>query len=100
MTSISATGDGAHINVAVGERDVEGLVQFLVQGGLPESDARQLGQLVASEEPESAAEPFGAKARKWLVDNLKKAADGTWKVGLSVATDLVKEALLKYYGLK
>jgi hypothetical protein len=33
-------------------------------------------------------------------DNLKKAADGTWKVGVSVATDLVKEALLKYYGLK
>ena len=100
VTSISATGDRAHINVAVGERDVEGLVHFLVQGGLPESDARQLGQLVASEEPESTAEPFGEKARKWLVDNLKKAVDGTWKVGLSVATDLVKEALLKYYGLK
>lgn len=100
VTSISATGDGANINVAVGERDVEGLIKFLVQGGLPEPDARQLGQLVASEEPESTAEPFGIKARKWFVDNLKKAADGTWKVGVSVATDLVKEALLKYYGLK
>ncbi len=100
VTSISATGDGAHINVAVGERDVDGLVQFLVQGGLSELDARELGQLVVTEEPESAVEPFGAKARKWLIDNLKKAADGTWKVGVSVATDLVKEALLKYYGLK
>jgi hypothetical protein len=71
-----------------------------VHGGLPELDARALGELVATEEPESAAEPFGAKARRWLVDNLKKAADGTWKVGVSVATDLVKESLLKYYGLK
>ncbi|MDR3392017.1 MAG: hypothetical protein P4L77_09820 [Sulfuriferula sp.] len=100
VTSISTTGDRAHINVVVGERDIHGLVQFLMQGGLPETDAREFGQLVSSEEPESAAEPFGAKARKWFVDNLKKAADGTWKVGVSVATDLVKEALLKYYGLK
>ena len=100
VTSISATGDGTHINVAVGERDIDGLIQFLVQGGLPELDARALGELVATEDPESAAEPFGVKARRWLVDNLKKAADGTWKVGVSVATDLVKEALLRYYGLK
>jgi len=100
VTSISATGAGARINVAVGERDVDGLIQFLVQSGLPETDARQLGKIVASEEPESKAEPMGTKARKWLVDNLKKAADGTWKIGVSVATDVIKEALLKYYGLK
>lgn len=99
VTAISA-GDGARINVAIGERDVDGFVQFLLQSGLPEADARQLGQIVASEEPESEAEPFGAKARKWLVDNLKKAADGTWKMGVAVATDVIKEAVLKYYGLK
>ena len=40
------------------------------------------------------------EARKWLLDNLKKAASGTWKMGLTVATDVIKEALLKYYGLK
>lgn len=100
VTSISTSGDGAHVNVAIAERDIEGLVKFLVEGGLPDSDARELGQLVISEEPESRAEPFGSKTKKWLVDSLKKAADGTWKVGVSVATDLVKEALLKYYGLK
>jgi AbiTii len=100
VTSISTTGDGTRINVAVSERDIESLVKFLIDGGLAEVDARQLGQIVASEEPESKVEPFGTKAKRWLVDNLKKAADGTWKVGVSVATDLVKEAALKYYGLK
>ena len=100
VTSITTTGDGAQINVAVAERDVKGLVEFLKQAGLPEPDAQQLGQIVATEEPESTVEPFGAKAKKWLVENLKKAADGTWKIGVSVATDVIKEALLKYYGLK
>ena len=100
VTSISASGDGAQINVAIGERDVQGLVEFLKRAGLPESDAQHLGEIVATEEPESKQEPLGSKARKWLVDNLKKAADGTWKIGVSVATDVIKEAVLKYYGLK
>lgn len=99
VTSISA-GDGANINVAVGERDADGLIQYLVKWGLPEADARELSEIVASEEPESKAEPMGTKARKWIIDNLKKAADGTWKVGVGVATEVIKEALLRYYGLK
>ena len=45
-------------------------------------------------------EPMGPKVRGWVVDNMKKAANGTWKVGLAVATDVIKEALLKFYGLK
>ena len=59
-----------------------------------------LAAIAASEKPDSDAEPMGPKARKWLLENLKKAASGTWKMGLTVATDVVKEALLKYYGLK
>jgi hypothetical protein len=43
---------------------------------------------------------MGPRVRDWLLDNLKKAATGTWKMGVAVATDVVKEALLKYYGLK
>jgi hypothetical protein len=43
---------------------------------------------------------MGPRVRSWFVENLKKAASGTWKMGVAVATDVVKEALLKYYGLK
>lgn len=100
FTAISATGEGARIAIGVGERDLGALVAFLTQSGIAEVDARKLGELVAAEEPESRAEPMGTKARKWLVDNLRKAADGTWKLGVSVATDVIKEAVLKYYGLK
>lgn len=100
VTSIAATGEGARINVAVGERDSGSLLKFLTDSGFPEADARELAQIAATEEPESASEPMGSKARDWLVKNLKKAADGTWKMGLAVATDVVKEALLKFYGLK
>lgn len=100
FTSVSATGDSAQITIAVGERDLNGLVQFLAKSGIPEADANELAQLASSEEPESKAEPMGPKVRAWLVKNIKKAANGSWAVGLAVATDVIKEALLKYYGLK
>jgi len=99
-TSVSAVGEGARIVVSVAERDDLGLAKFLASAGFPEDDAKDLAQLASGEEPESKAEPMGPRVRTWLIENMKKAANGTWKMGVTVATDLIKEALLKYYGLK
>jgi RNase P protein component len=100
VTTISATGDYAHINVAIGKGDVQALIESLTRAGISESDAKELGRIVVSEKPDSKDEPLGAKAKTWLLKNLKKAVNGTWKVGVSVATAVIKEAVLKYYGLK
>ena len=97
--AITATGN-ASVNVAIGIGDRAGLAAFLEQAGIPAEDANEFGALVASEKPESAEEPFGPKAKKWLLENLKKTVGGTWKIGISVATDVIKEAALRYYGLK
>jgi len=51
------------------------------------------------EEPVSTQEPFGEKAKNWIAGNLIKAAKGTWSVGISVATKVLTEAAMKYYGL-
>jgi hypothetical protein len=98
-TSVSA-GHGSSIAVAVGERDAGGLATYLEASGIDASDARALAELASTEEPESKAEPMGPKVKGWLVENLKKAGSGAWKVGIAVATDVIKEGLLKYYGLK
>jgi hypothetical protein len=100
FTSIAATGDGATIQVAVAPNDEKSLVQFLAGSGMSEEDAQELARLAASEKPDSSIEPMGPRVRCWFVENLKKAASGTWKMGVAVATDIVKEALLKYYDLK
>lgn len=99
VTSISASG-GAEVSVASGAGDLSTLIGFLQKKGIAEQDAQEFGRLIASEAPESTDEPFGPKAKKWLVDNLKKASGGGWKIGLAVATDVLKEAALRYYGLK
>ncbi len=99
VTSVTTTGDGAQVSVSIANRDTKALEQFLANAGLGDVDAGELAELAASEEPESKAEPMGPKVRGWLVQNLSKAASGTWKMGLGVATDVIKKALLEYYGL-
>jgi len=99
VTSIASSGAGATFNLAIQQGDQDSLVEALVQSGLPKTDAAEFGRLVASEKPDSKDEPFGAMTRTWLGKNLKKAASGTWKMGVSVATQVLKHAALKYYGL-
>lgn len=98
-TAVSAQS-GATVSVSIDTGNKISLSQYLVQAGLPEDDAQELAELAASEKPESTSEPMGPKVKDWLLKNLKKAGAGTWKVGLAVATDVIKEGLLKYYGLK
>lgn len=98
-TAVSAQS-GASVSISIDTGNKEALSQYLVQAGISVDDARALSDLASSEKPESAAEPMGPKVKEWLLKNLKKAGSGTWKVGLAVATDVIKEALLKYYGLK
>ncbi|KDE38500.1 Abort lactococcal phage infection AbiTii [Nitrincola lacisaponensis] len=100
VSTAVAGGSGSRISVAVNERDGQSFIEHLVKSGIPEKDASELAEIIATEEPSSVEEPFGQQAKKWLGSNLKKAAEGTWSVGVSVATKVLTEAALKYYGLK
>ena len=94
------SGHGSNVKVSIGERDTKELIRHLTDSGIPESDATEIAEIMESEEPSNIEEPFGEKAKKWLGTNLQKAAKGTWNIGISVATKVLTEAALKYYGLK
>lgn len=93
-------GAGASISIEVNERDNASLIESLVHEGIPKADASELAQIMEAEQPLSPEEPFGSKAKSWIANNLSKAAEGTWGVGISVATKVLTEAAMKYYGLK
>lgn len=95
-----AGGHGANITVAIDERDTESFVDHLVSSGFPKSDASELAEILEAEEPTNLEEPFGQNAKNWIATNIKKAAEGTWSMGISVATTVLTQAALKFYGLK
>lgn len=100
VTTAVAGGHGSSINLSIGERDDNAFVEYLEKSGITKEDAEELVGIMASEEPSSVHEPFGNKAKNWVASNLKKAAEGTWNVGVTVATKVLSEAALQYYGLK
>lgn len=100
-TNITNSGDSANISVSNGENDLESLKQALVSNGIEQADANELSDIISKEDSSGDKdEPLGTEAKHWFVENLKKAADGTWKIGVTAATAVVKEASLRYYGLK
>lgn len=94
-----AGAQGSNVSVSVNAGDIESLIEFLTSKGIPETDATEIASIMESEEPEGDEEPFGEKAKEWIGENLVKAAQGTWNIGKSVATSVLKEAALKYYDL-
>jgi hypothetical protein len=98
-TEISNSGAAAQICVTAIKGNSEELVRTLEAAGISKESAAELAVITQSEEPTSTEEPLGKKAKKWLLDNLKKAEDGTWKIGISVATDVIKKSVMGYYGL-
>ena len=100
LTAISSSGAGSQINVSNAQGDQAGLLEYLVRAGVPVTDASEFAGLVAAEEPSGPGDVLGAEAKAWLLKNLKKAADGTWKIGMAALMTAVTEAVLRYYGLK
>ncbi|MFS1702899.1 hypothetical protein [Alteromonas sp. AMM-1] len=98
-TEISNSGAGANIEVKAIQGNPEAFKKSLEDSGISKDSAKELSEIVKSESPSSKDEPLGARAKQWLLNNLKKAEDGTWKVGISVATDVIKSAVKGYYGL-
>ncbi|MGF1858046.1 hypothetical protein L4B78_17860 [Vibrio anguillarum] len=98
-TEISNSGDSAHIEVKAIQGNADTFQKTLEDSGISQESAKELTEIIQAESPESKDEPLGSKAKKWLLSNLKKAEDGTWNVGISVATDVIKNAVKGYYGL-
>jgi hypothetical protein len=99
VTHVTAT-DGAQVTLAITAGDIVSMVGELAKAGLPDDAANEITDIVASEKPQNPDKPLGPRALEWIKKNAPKAASGAWKIGSAVATDLLKEAALKYYGLK
>lgn len=99
VTHVTAT-DNAQVSLAITAGDTVSMVSELVKAGMPEQAAKEITEIVASEKPQNADKPLGRKALDWIKKNAPKVAGGVWKIGSAVATDLLKEAALRYYGLK
>lgn len=99
VTNVNAT-DNAHVSLSIAAGDINSMISELAKAGLPQQEAQELAEIIATEEPAGAEKPLGKKALTWIMQKAPKAASGAWKIGSNVLTSVATEAALKYYGLK
>jgi hypothetical protein len=80
-------------------QDIEGLIRNFESFGVGPEDLEELREALG-EDGKRTKGIFGDRVKSWIGKMVTKAVDGTWKVALSAAPELLKEGLSRYYGWK
>jgi hypothetical protein len=83
----------------VTQNDIASLEKFLHDNGVDDSDIEELRDAVASDEKPQDGRSFGPRVSSWIGNMAKKAAEGSWKIGVAAAGNLLARAIAGYYGL-
>ena len=84
--------------INIQQADFESLTRFLESKGVEQDDIEELKKAVKEETSIESSERFGSKVSAWIGKIMSKAASGTWKIGVSVASQVLTAALKQYYG--
>ncbi|MGA2268141.1 MAG: hypothetical protein ABSH44_06680 [Bryobacteraceae bacterium] len=97
-TNLVGTASAAHITFNVGAADIASLEHVLRQNDVLEEDIAELRNALQSEEHPVSQEKYGPKVSSWIAKMVKKAAEGTWAVGVATAGQLLPKLIAKFYG--
>lgn len=87
------------VNFTVSHNDFASLEKALHDNGVLDKDVKELRAAVTDDECPHKDRGFGPRVSSWIANMMKKAADGSWGIGLQAAGNLLEKAISKYYGL-
>jgi len=79
--------------------NIDALKKELKKHNLDDESVEEISMIVKEEVIDSSTNELGPKAKTWFSKMMGKVADGSWKVGIGVATKVLIDALNKYYGI-
>ena len=100
VTILVGSGNTQTIKNQIIKGDFEALAHLLRQNKVDESDVEALKAALGkdAEAPELADKKYGPAIREWITGMMSKAVDTSWAIELSVAGNLLTDALKHYYG--
>lgn len=98
-SNIVGTASESTITFDIGINDFASLERVLIENGVHPEDIAELRSSVESEPKAIAKDKFGPRVSAWIGKMIGKAAEGSWKIGLGAAGNLLAQAITKYYGL-
>ncbi|MCX6010844.1 MAG: hypothetical protein NT134_01025 [Chloroflexi bacterium] len=96
-----AAGNGAiaqSVEITVVKNDLESLKQYLSSLGIGKPDLKELDKAIQEDAKSGVKDTLGDKVKTWIGKMINKSGSTAWNVATSVATQLLIQALSKYYG--
>ena len=87
-----------NLDLTVKTGEIKSLIDYLKAQGVGKEDLSELQTAIADDPSPTSRENFGPKVSSWMGNMVGKAASGTWKIGMGVATGLLSNAIATYYG--
>lgn len=99
-TIIIGDGNIQKVKNTTNKNDLESLLLNLRKHNILEEDLEILKSAIESDRnsPELKKKEFGENVKGWISIMLKKSMDSVWSIKLSIAANLLTEALKSYYG--
>lgn len=87
------------VSFTVTQNDFASLEKVLRDKGVQDKDVEELRAAITTDERPQKSRGFGPHVSSWIANMMKKAAEGSWAIGLKAAGNLLAQAISKYYGL-
>jgi hypothetical protein len=97
--NLVATAADSSITFNIINNDFPSLERALKEKGVTTEDIAELQTAVDSDAKPESKNKFGPKVSEWIAKMVRKAADGSWKIGIGAAGSFLAQAIAKYYGL-
>jgi hypothetical protein len=85
------------ITFTVSQNDLASLEGVLRNNGVQDKDVEQLRVAIQRDARPRKGQGLGPRVSSWIGGMVKKAAEGSWAVGVQAASNLLVQAISKYY---
>lgn len=88
----------SNFNTSIVQGDFSTLRKYLEENGVVTGDLDELQDAIKKDDKVEHKGNFGPKVAHWLGKMATKAAEETWKAGVTQGLKILTDAILKYYG--
>ena len=97
--NIVGSAINSSLTFTVLQDDFTSLEHVLRDNGVQDEDIDALQAAIQEDGGLEKETGFGSRVSSWIVEMTRKAANGSWAIGLGAAGNLLAQAISKYYGL-
>lgn len=98
-TFVGSAPNSSLVNFNIVSGDFESLRAALREQGISTEDVQDLQAALSKDARPLARDRLGSGVSSWIGKMVKKAAEGTWNAGVTIAGKILSDAITKYYGL-